>query len=76
MNPFDLLERDFEADPTLVVVGGHPGDAAAAAGGTRPAARDRGWRTVSPALNGGEEGVPGTTPAEAAAVRRRSANLL
>ena len=65
---------------TLVVVGGHPGDAAAACGGTLLAAAARGWRTVSLALNGGEAGIEGATAAEAAAVRkteaRRAAELL
>ena len=58
---------------TLVVVGGHPGDAAAAAGGTLLAARARGWRTVSLALNGGEAGIAGKTNAQAAAIRKAEA---
>ena len=65
---------------TLVVVGGHPGDAAAACGGTLLAARARGWRTVSLALNGGGAGVPGKNVAEAGEIRkaeaRRAAELL
>lgn len=61
-------------DPgTLVVVGGHPGDAAAACGGTLLAAAARRWRTVSLALNGGEAGVAGTSAAEAASIRKREA---
>ena len=57
----------------LVAVGGHPGDAAAACGGTLLEARRRGWRTVSLALNGGEAGVEGATPAAARAVRTAEA---
>ena len=58
---------------TLVVVGGHPGDAAAACGGTLLEANARGWRTVTLALNGGEAGIPGKMNAEAATVRKAEA---
>ena len=75
------MSVDLLATPgTLVVVGGHPGDAAAACGGTLLAAKARGWRTVSLALNGGGAGIEGESADDAAAVRkaeaRRAAEIL
>ena len=68
------MSVDLLANPgTLVAVGGHPGDAAAACGGTLLAAQARGWRTVALALNGGGAGIAGTSADDAAAVRKAEA---
>jgi N-acetylglucosamine malate deacetylase 1 len=53
----------------IVVAGGHPGDPEAACGGTMARLADLGHKVVALYLTRGERGLPGKTPAEAAAVR-------
>jgi LmbE family N-acetylglucosaminyl deacetylase len=61
--------RELPGKLKIVVAGGHPGDPEAACGGTMARLADMGHEVVALYLTRGERGLPGKSPAEAAAVR-------